>query len=140
MPKYRLALRNNRNDEITAAIDGATGAGTLKVYGPATGSLSVPAGPSAANPTGTLELVSHTLTDPAAPASSAGVLSFSAIADGTPSNSGIPQWARLLDAGGTAHVQFTAGTTGTEVIVSASPIVTGTTVSVTTRTITEGNG
>lgn len=131
---YVTALRNNRLDEITALIDADVGAGSLRIY-----DGTPPADANTALSGNTL-LAQLTLTDPAAGAASAGVLTFSSITDDSSADaSGTHTFFRILDNSGDVVLQGTSGTSGTDLILDAATITAGQTVSVTSATITEGN-
>lgn len=124
-------LRNARLDAINTAINAGSGAGTLKIYDgsrPATGG------------TATTLLATLTFSDPAAPAASGGVLTFSAIAsDSSADATGTATWARIADSAGTFVADCSVGTSGTDIILNTAAIVSGAAVSVTSATLTEGN-
>lgn len=124
-------VRNNRLNQISAAIDGGAGAGLLRIYDgtrPATGG------------TATTLLAELTFTDPCAPAASSGVLTFSAITSDSSANAtGTATWARLVDSSATFVCDLSVSTSGADVNLNSTSISTGQTVSVTSGTITEGN-
>lgn len=128
MPGYVTSLRNARLDAITTAI-GASG--LLRIYNatrPATG--------------GTATTLGAQLTCSAtfAPAASGGVLTANAITqDSSADNTITAAWARLTTSGGTAVADISAGTSGTELILTTTSIVATQPVSVSSLTITEGN-
>ena len=129
---YLDSLRSNRMDEVTNDV-GATG--WLQVWDGA-----IPAQPDTA-PAGNL-LASLQMSNPIAPAASAGVLTMSSITDDTnANNSGTPTFGRFAtsETGTTTGVvQFSAGVGSGDLNFDAA-IVSGGTVSVTSFTITEGN-
>jgi len=104
------------------------------------GKLNIYAGtkPAAGGAAGTL-LAQFTLGSPFAPVPSNRVQSpnlpaaVNAVADGTAT------WARVTKSDGTYVMDLTAGTSGTEVILSAASVSTGAQVSVTSWAINGGN-
>lgn len=117
-------------DVIKNAIDGGAGAGTIKVY---TGTK--PAGPDTAITSQTL-LGTLTCSDPCGSTSS-GVLTFSAITqDSSADATGTAAWARIADSSGTAIVDVSVGTSGTDLIMNTVSVVSGGPIAVTSLTIT----
>lgn len=125
-----IALRNARLDAIT------TFAGTsakLRIYNgtqPATGG------------TATTLLAELTCSASAfAAAASNGVLTLNAItADSAADATGTATWARITKSDGTTHVlDCTVGTSGADIILNTTSLVSGAQVSVTSATITEAN-
>ena len=97
MPVMRVAddSRSAMLDAITTLIDAGAGAGTIKIY---TGTM-----PADADDAIVAQVLLATLTfsDPAAPAASAGVLTFSSITqDSAADASGTAKWARVEDSDG----------------------------------------
>jgi hypothetical protein len=124
---YSTTLRNARLDAITSAV-GASG--TLKIYDgtrPATG--------------GTATTLLATLTCGAtfAPAASGGVLTLNAISSATAVATSTATWARFATSGGTFVADCSVGTSGADINLSTTSIVTGATVQITSATITAGN-
>lgn len=129
---YNATLRNNRLDQITARIDGGAGAGLLRIYDgtrPATGGAA------------TTLLAELTLSDPSAGAASGGVLTFNSITSDSSANAtGTATWARIVQSDGSTHVlDCSVGTSGSDINLNTTSIVSGATVSVTSAAITEGN-
>lgn len=127
---YSTALKNNRLDEVTTAIDGGAGAGLFRIYDgtqPATcGSV-------------TTLLAELTMSDPSAAAASGGVLTMSSITDDSSANAtGTATWFRVVDSTGTCVMDGTAGTSGTDLVLNSASISSGQNVSVTSFTITHG--
>lgn len=128
-------LRNNRLNQITSAIDGGSGAGTIKIYTgtrPATG-----AGLSGNTLLGTL-----TFSDPSAAAASGGVLTFSSITSDTSADAtGTATWARVADSAGTFVMDMSVGAVGSgaDIELTDVAIVSGGTIAISTATITEAN-
>jgi phage-related protein len=126
------ATRNNMLNQIKAAIDNGGAAGTIKVYDgtrPATGG------------TATNLLVTLTFSYPSAPSASGGVLTFSAITNGTAVYTSTATWARIQDSTSAfvADCSVTASGGGGDLQLNTVSISTGLTVSVTSATITAGN-
>jgi hypothetical protein len=126
-------VRNNRLTQILNAIDGGTGAGTLKIYDgtrPATGG------------TATNLLATLTFSDPCGTVSG-GVLTFSAITSGTGTAAAgagtTATWGRIADSAGTFVTDCSVGTSGADINLNSTNIVQNATVSVTSGSITEGN-
>lgn len=122
-------LRNNRLDEITAR---AGASARIRIYSgsrPATG--------------GTETTVLAELTGNAtfAPAASGGVLTLNAITQDSSANAtGTATWFRIDSSGGTNHVlDGDVGTSGSDLNLNSTSIVTGGTVSISSFTITEAN-
>lgn len=125
---YITTLRNTRLDAITTAI-GASG--LLRIYDgtrPATGGAA------------TTLLAQLTLSATFAPAASGGVLTANSITqDASADATGTATWGRLTTSGGTAIVDFSVGTSGSDLNLSTTSIVITQPVSVTSFVITEGN-
>ncbi len=70
-----------------------------------------------------------------------GVLTASSItADSSADNSGTASWFRILTSGGTAVLDGTAGTSNADLILTTTSIVAAANVSITSLTLTDGNG
>jgi hypothetical protein len=125
---FSSALRNARADAITTL---AGNAAILEIYSgerPATGGSE-----------GTL-LVSFTLDTPFAASASGGVLTVNLPDDATAGATGTASWARIYAANGTTIVMdLGVGTSGQEITLNTTSIVSGISVSITAITITEGN-
>jgi hypothetical protein len=115
-------------DAITAFVGGS---GKLRIYSgsrPATGGAA------------TTLLVELTLNATFAPAASGGVLTANAITSGTAVATGTASWARILKSDGTTIcIDLGVGTSGQEVTIATTSIVTSASVSVSSLTITRGN-
>jgi hypothetical protein len=110
------AMKNTLLDQITSAA-GSTA--TVKIY-----SGSVPANADASN-LGTL-LVSLPCSNPFAPASSGGILTASAITQTNASQSGTAAFYRLMASNGsTVLAQGLVNTTGAEMNLNTTAIVSG---------------
>lgn len=131
---YTDTVRNNKLDEITAAIGSS---GLLRIYD---GSQPADADTAVSGQTLLAELA---LSATAAGAASGGVLTFSAISDDSSANAtGTASWFRVVTSGGAAVFDgdITTVATGTGDLQLDSTSITATqTVSVSSLTITEGS-
>lgn len=125
---FSTTLRNNRLDQITSAIGSS---GFLRIYDgsrPATGGAT------------TTLLAELTCNATFAPAASGGVLTLNAItADSSANATGTATWFRLVTSGGTFVCDGNVGTSGSDLNLNTTSIVSGANVSVTSFTITEAN-
>mgnify|MGYP006269771559 CR=1 FL=1 len=124
---YSTTLRNARLDAITTAVGNG---GKLQIYDgsrPATGGAA------------TNKLAEFTMGTPFASAASAGGLSPSLPSNTTGLFAGTATWARLTTSGGTFVVDMSVGTSSADLILNTTSIAVGSTVSLTSATITEGN-
>jgi hypothetical protein len=129
--KYAVALKNARLDEVTSAI-GASG--LMRIY-----SGTQPTNPDTALSGNTL-LAELALSATFAAAASGGVLTASAItADSSADASGTPTWGTLCTSGAVRKVDFSVGTTGCDLNLTAATIAAGSQVSVSSATITASN-
>lgn len=126
------ALATSIADVVTAAVDGGSGAGTLKVY---TGSKPATV---ATGVTGTL-LATFTLEDPSAAAASAGVATwdFSPTITAVVAATGTAGYFRVATSAGTAVLDGTVGTSGADLNFSSVSWTSGGTVELTSGTTTE---
>lgn len=127
---FVTSLRNARADQITSAIDAGAGAGLVRLYNgtkPSTGG------------TATTKLSENTLSSPAAPSASGGVLTFSAVTSSTAIASGTPTWGRIVDSTGAVVADADAAISGATITLSQSTITSGATVAVNSIVLTEGN-
>lgn len=120
-------LRNARLDAITTA---AGASALLKIYDgtrPATG--------------GTVTTLLATLTCNAtfAPASSGGTLTLNSITSANAVATSTATWARLTTSGGTFVLDCSVGTSGADINLNTTSIVSGASVAVTSAVFTEGN-
>lgn len=123
------ALRNSRLDAITTA---AGASALLRIYDgtrPATGG------------TATTLLAELTCNATFAPAASGATLTLNAItADSSANATGTATWGRIVKSDGTTHVlDCSVGTSGADINLNTTSIVTGASVSVTSAVFTEGN-
>jgi len=129
--KYSTALKNARLDQITSKV-GASG--LLRIYDGAQ-----PAGPDAAV-TSQVKLAEFTCNATAfAGAASGGVLTANAVSAANAIASGTASWFRLCKADGTAAVDGTVGTSGTDCIIGNTAISAGEDLSVISLAITSAN-
>jgi hypothetical protein len=132
---YKNTLRNTRLDDITAALGSAA---YLEIF---TGAPAGKTGGTFNADPGT-KLASLAMSNPVAPGSSGGVLTFSTITAAAALASGTPGSFRMKTAaaGGTSTVivEGDAGV-GSGSLNFNSTIASGGTVSITSATITEGN-
>lgn len=130
MASYATATRNARQDRITTDIGSN---GRMKTYD---GTPPVNVGTALS---GNTLLADQALSATAAPASVNGVLTFDPVSDVAAAAGGTPSFSRLTTSGGTAIVQVSCGTSGTEAIINASPIVANATIKCSSIVLTEGN-
>lgn len=129
--KYSAALKNARLDQITTKVGTS---GLLRIYDGAQ-----PANPDTAVTTQT-KLAELTCNAAAfAGAASGSVLTANAISNATAVATGTAAWFRLCKSDGTAVVDGTVGTSGTDLIIDNTSVASGQTVSCTSLTITSGN-
>lgn len=132
--KYKGTLKNARLDQITTAIGSS---GFLDIYD-STGT-GQPASPDTAVTT-QVKLAHLALSATFAPAASGGVLTANAISNDTSADAtGTATWFRITTSAGVAVVDGTAGTSGTDLILDSTSIVSGQVVSCSSLTITSGN-
>jgi hypothetical protein len=121
-------IRDDMLDIITTAV-GASG--LLRIY-----DGSRPASMGAA----TTLLAELTCNATFAGAASSGVLTLNAITSDTSANAtGTATWFRITTSGGTARIDGNVGTSGSDLNLNTTSIVSGATVAVTSFTITAGN-
>ena len=122
-------LRNARLDAITTFAGGSC---KLRIYNgtrPATGG------------TATTLLAELTCNATFAPAASGGTLTLNSItSDASADATGTATWARIVKSDGTTHVlDCSVGTSGADINLNTTSIVSGASVSVTSAVFTEGN-
>lgn len=126
---YATTLRNTMLDAITTA---AGNAALLRIYDgtrPATGG------------TATTLLAELTCGTPFAAGAAAGVLTLGSITQDASANAtGTATWFRIVTSGGTFVLDGNVGTSGSDLNLTTTSIVSGQPVSVTSFVITEGNG
>lgn len=128
--KYSASLKNSRLDQITSKIGTS---GLLRIY-----DGTQPASPDTAITTQT-KLAELACSTTFAPSASGGVLTANSITSANAIASGTASWFRLTTSGGTAHVDGTVGTSGTDAIIDNTTIVAGQPVNCTSLTITSAN-
>ncbi len=116
-------------DAVTALLN-TGGAGSVKIY-----DGTQPANPGTAITTQNL-LVTLTFNATAFGASAAGVATANAIVSGTAGNTGTATWARLASGAGTAVMDMTVGSSGTDIVLPSATINSGNTVSISSFTLT----
>lgn len=126
---YAVSLRNTMLDAITTA---AGNAALLRIYDgsrPATGG------------TATTLLAELTCGTPFAGSASSGVLTLTVPTQDSSANAtGTATWFRIVKSDGTTHVlDGSVGTSGSDLNLTTTSIVSGQPVSVSSFTITEGN-
>ena len=125
---FVTSLRNSRLDQITSAVGSS---GLLRIYDgsrPATGG------------TATTLLAELTCNAIFAPSASGGVLTLNSITQDSSANAtGTATWFRITTSGGTAVIDGSVGTSGSDLNLTTTSIVSGQPVSVTSFTLTEGN-
>lgn len=125
---YSTTIRNAMMDAITSAV-GASG--LLRIY-----DGSRPASGGAA----TTLLAELTCNATFAPAASGGVLTLNSITQDASANAtGTATWFRIVTSGGTFCIDGSVGTSGSDLNLTTTSIVSGQPVSVTSFVITEGN-
>lgn len=125
---YSTAVRNAMLDAITSA---AGASALLRIYDgsrPATGGAA------------TTLLAELTCNATFAPGASSGVLTLNAITQDSSANAtGTATWFRIVTSGATFVLDGNVGTSGSDLNLTTTSIVSGQPVSVTSFTITEGN-
>jgi len=124
-----VTLRNARLDAITTR---AGASAKLRIYDgtrPATGG------------TATTQLAELICNATFAPAASSGTLTLNSITqDSAADATGTATWARIVQSDGTTHVlDCSVGTSGADINLNTTSIVTNAVVSVTSAVLTEGN-
>ena len=85
-------------------------------------------------------LAELTLSDPCAAGAASGILTFNAItADSSANATGTATWARIVTSAGAFVLDCSVGTSGADINLNTTSIVSGAQVSVTSASITEGN-
>lgn len=128
---YTTAVRNARLDAVTTAVGSS---GLLRIY-----DGSRPASANVAVSSQTL-LAQLALSSTFAPAAASGVLTANAITEDSSANAtGTATWARVTTSGGTAVVDLSVATSGAEVTINTTSIVSGRVVQCSSLVITAGN-
>jgi hypothetical protein len=129
---FDSTLRSTRQDQITSAV-GASG--RLKIYD-ATG--GTPANVGTALTTQVL-LVDLPLSATMAAAAAAGVLTFNAITTTNAAATGTAAFFRVTTSAGVAKAQGTVGTSGSDLNLNTTAIVSGGPVAISSAAWTDGN-
>lgn len=128
---FATALRNNMLDQIKTSLDAGAGAALIRIYDgtrPATGG------------TATTLLAELTCTDPSAGAAASGVLTFSTITqDSSADATGTATWFRMVDSTAAFVMDGNVGTSGSDLNLTTTAIVSTQPVSISSATITAGN-
>lgn len=122
------ACRNGRADAITTAVGNA---GTLIIR------TGAPPADCAAADSGSV-LATHTLGSPFAPGASGGVLSPTLPSNVNASGTGTAGHWRVKTSGGTTVAQGTCGTSGADMNLNTTSLVTGGPVQISSWSLTEG--
>ena len=128
--RYAVTLKNNRLAQIKSSISTS---GLLSLY---TGTQ--PTNPDTALSGNTL-LATLTCSSTFAPAPSGGVLTANTITSANAVATGTATWGTLTTSGATRVVDYSVGTSGADLNLNTTSIVTGAAISVTSLTITSGN-
>lgn len=128
--KYSASLKNGRLDQITSKVGTS---GLLDIY-----DGTQPASPDTAI-TSQVKLAELPCSATFAAGASGGVLTANSITSANAVASGTASWFRLKTSGGTAHVDGTVGTSGTDAIIDNTTIVSGQPVNCTSLTVTSAN-
>jgi hypothetical protein len=129
---YTTAVKNAKLDQITSQVGTS---GRLKIYD-ATGGTPANAGTALGSQ---VLLADLPLSATFAPASSGGVLTANAITNANAAATGTAAFFRLTTSGGTAIAQGSVGTSGSDLNLNTTSIVSGGPVAVSSLTITSGN-
>lgn len=128
--KLSVAARNAMLDSLTSTVSGSA---KLRIY-----DGSQPAGPGTAVSTQTL-LAELTCNATFAPAASSGTLTLNSITQATAAATGTASWFRIVTSGNTAVIDGSVSTSGADMNLNSTSIVSGGTVSITSATLTAGN-
>lgn len=128
---YSTTLRNTRLDAIDDAANGGAGAALLRIYDgtrPATGG------------TATTLLAELTFSDPAFGAAGSGIITASSITQDASANAtGTATWFRVVDSSATFVMDGNVSTSGSDLNMTTTAIVSTQPVSCSSFVITEGN-
>jgi hypothetical protein len=128
---YSTAIRNARLDAITSAVGTS---GKLRIYD---GSQPTNVGTALG---AQVLLADLALSSTFAPAASSGVLTANAItADASADATGTAAWGSLLTSANVRVVDFTVGTSSSDMIIDSTSITAGQQVSCSSFVITAGN-
>lgn len=127
--QYSTTLRNNQMAQIQSTVGGS---GTLSFY---TGTVPTNCATAATGTLlGTITLPATFLGTP-----SGGAVNLSGTWAGTASGSGTAGYFRVNDGSSVCHLQGTAGTSGTDMILTSTSFTSGQAFSISTFTDTAGN-
>lgn len=128
---YATTLRNARLDAINTAANAGAGAALLRIYDgtrPATGG------------TATTLLAELTFSDPAFGAAGSGIITASSITQDASANAtGTATWFRVVDSSATFVMDGNVSTSGSDLNMTTTAIVSTQPVSCSSFVITEGN-
>lgn len=128
---YSTTLRNTRLDAIDDAANGGAGAALLRIYDgtrPATGGAA------------TTLLAELIFSDPAFGAAGSGIITASAITQDASANAtGTATWFRVVDSSATFVMDGNVSTSGSDLNMTTTAIVSTQPVSCSSFVITEGN-
>jgi hypothetical protein len=128
---FSTAIRNAYMDAITTAVGSS---GLIRIY-----AGTAPADVGTAITSQTL-LATLPCSATFAAAASGGVLTLNAVTDDSSADAtGTASFFRICTSGGTAVVQGTVGTSGTDMTINTTSVVSGGVVHLTSSTITAGN-
>lgn len=132
--KYTTAVRNAMLDTITS---NAGGSALLRIY-----DNTAPGRPANANTAVSTQVKLAELTCNAtfAPSASGGVLTLNSITGANALASGTAAWFRLTTSGGTTIMDGDVAASSSDLNLSTTTIVSGQPISITSFTVTEGNG
>jgi hypothetical protein len=131
-PQLTNASASAAADAAVDRIDGGAGAGLLRIYDgtqPATADTAI---------TTQVLLAELTFNDPAFGNASNGTATANAItADASANATGTASWARWVDSTGATVLDCTVGTSGADINLNTTAIVTGAQVTITSLTYTQ---
>lgn len=131
-PQITNAAASAAADAVVDKVDQGSGAGKLRIYD---GTQAATADTAVGAQTLLAEL---SFGDPAFGAASNGVATANAItADSSANATGTASWFRVVDSDGTAIFDGTVGTSGADLNLNTTSIVSGAEVSVTSLTYTQ---
>lgn len=129
--KYKTTLKNAMLDAITTAVGTS---GLIRLY-----SGTQPATPDTAL-SGNTQLAELACSSALAAASSSGVLTLNSVtADSSADATGTATFGSILTSAGVRIVDFSVGTSGADLNLNTTSIVSGAQVSISSATITAGN-
>lgn len=129
--KLSTSARNAMLDGLTATVSGSA---KLRIY-----DGTQPAGGPGTAVTTQVLLAELTCNATFAPAASGGVLTLNSITQATAAATGTASWFRIVTSGNTAVIDGSVSTSGADMNLNSTSIVSGGTVSITSATFTAGN-